>query len=322
MLFRSEKKLDEMPDNKHLQKQMMLIHSAQITTIHSFCLSVIRNHFNVIDLDPSFRIADDAELTLLKADVIEELLEEYYDKAEKEFTTFVECYASGKSDAALEDLILQLYSFSMSYPWPSEWLQQQKEQFNISNVEELRETEWMKGLLAYIQSMTCDLESRNAQALEIALESDGPNMYEEALLEDQRLIQGLMSAKTYHDYAVLLDNLKWKALSRAKGDDVDPAKKEQVKSIRDEVKKIVTDIKKNYFYQSEEEMLDDMQNVAPVMKVLIDLTVDFAAKFAKAKEEKNLVDFNDLEHFALNILVRREGGEAVPSHVADRKSVV
>ena len=312
-----EKKLDSIPDNKHLQKQMMLIHSAQITTIHSFCLNVIRNHFNVIDLDPSFRIADEAELTLLRADVIEELLEDRYEKAEEEFTTFVECYASGKSDTALEELILQLYHFSMSYPWPMDWLESQKDSFSLDSVESLQQTEWMKGLLNYIKSMTGDLMCRNKQAKEIANGIAGPYMYDEALQEDQLILRDLMEAESYHQYSEILDNLKWKALSRKKDEDVDPTKREQVKAIRDEVKKAVTDIKKNYFYQSEEEMLTDLQNVAPVMKVLIDLTIEFAGRYARAKEEKNLVDFNDLEHFALNILVKKEEGVVVPSHVAD-----
>ena len=312
-----EKKLDSMPDNKHLQKQMMLIHSAQITTIHSFCLNVIRNHFNVIDLDPSFRIADEAELTLLRADVIEELLEDRYEKAEEDFTTFVECYASGKSDTALEELILQLYHFSMSYPWPRDWLESQKESFCLDSVDRLKETEWMKGLLDYIKSMTGDLMCRNEQAREIANGIGGPYMYDEALQEDQLLIRDLMEAESYHQYSEILDNLKWKALSRKKDEGVDPTKRDQVKAIRDEVKKAIVDIKKNYFYQSEEEMLADLQNVAPVMKVLIDLTIEFAERYARAKEEKNLVDFNDLEHFALNILVKKEDGVVVPSNVAD-----
>ncbi|WP_310604008.1 UvrD-helicase domain-containing protein [Anaerosporobacter sp.] len=312
-----EKKLDSMPDNKHLQKQMMLIHSAQITTIHSFCLNVIRNHFNAIDLDPSFRIADEAELTLLRADVMEELLEDCYEKAEEGFTTFVECYASGKSDIALEDLILQLYRFSMSYPWPMEWLELQKISFDLKSVDDLQETDWMKGLLNYIKSMTNDLMCRNEQAIELAYATGGPYMYDEALQEDKLLIRDLIGAKSYHEYADILENLKWKALSRKKDEAVEATKREQVKAIRDEVKKAVTDIKKNYFYQSEEEMLEDIQHVAPVMNVLIDLAIEFAERFAKAKEEKNLVDFNDLEHFALRILVKREEGNASPSNVAD-----
>lgn len=312
-----EKKLDSMPDNKHLQKQMMLIHSAQITTIHSFCLNVIRNHFNVIDLDPSFRIADEAELTLLRADVIEELLEDRYEIAEEDFTTFVECYASGKTDTALEELILQLYHFSMSYPWPLDWLESQKKSFRLDSVESLQETEWMIGLLNYIKSMTGDLMCRNEQAREIANSIGGPYMYDEALQEDQLMIRELLEAESYHQYSEVLENLKWKALSRKKDEDVDSTKREQVKAIRDEVKKAVVDIKKNYFYQSEEEMLTDLQKVAPVMKVLIDLTVEFAERYAGAKEEKNLVDFNDLEHFALNILVKKEEGVVVPSNVAD-----
>ncbi|WP_167958678.1 UvrD-helicase domain-containing protein [Anaerosporobacter faecicola] len=316
-----EKKLDQMPDNKHLQKQMMLIHSAQITTIHSFCLQVIRNHFNVIDLDPSFRIAEDAELTLLRVDVMEDLLEDCYEKAEEDFTTFVECYASGKSDSTLEDLILQLYQFSMSYPWPHEWLEERKQQFAIHSIEELQGLDWMKGLLSYLKSMTLDLVRRNEQAIGIARSVAGPHMYEDALLQDAILLQDMLSARSYNEYAQVLASIKWKALSRAKDEEVSDEKREQVKAIRDEIKKAVTDLKKNYFYQSEEEMLCDLQAVAPVMNVLLDLTMEFGKRYAKAKEEKNMVDFNDLEHFALNILVKKEeNGEVIPTSVADELS--
>ncbi|HEX3020774.1 MAG TPA: UvrD-helicase domain-containing protein [Lachnospiraceae bacterium] len=312
-----EKKLESMPDNMHLQKQITLIHNAQITTIHSFCKSVISNHFNVIDLDPSFRVGDDAELKLLQSDVMEEMLEDYYGEATEDFTTFVESYASGKSDAALEELILQLYHFSMSYPWPLDWLEGIKKSFDIVSLEELEQTEWMKELLLYIKAMTQDLASRNQQAIAICTEFGGPYMYEDALRSDEELIYSLLQATTYQDYANLLEGVKWARLSSKKDEAVLPQKKDSVKAIRDDIKKLIQDIGKSYFYQSEEEMLVDLQKVGPVMKVLIDLAIDFSERFARAKEERSLVDFSDLEHFALNILVRREDGEVVRSHVAD-----
>src|SRR5690554_6727826 len=117
-----EEKIAYEPANLHLQKQMMLIHNAQITTIHSFCLFVIRNYFNLIHIDPSFRVANESELVLLKSDVIENLLEDYYEKEDEDFLYFVECFASGKTDDVIEELILKLHNFSMSFPWPEEWL--------------------------------------------------------------------------------------------------------------------------------------------------------------------------------------------------------
>jgi ATP-dependent helicase/nuclease subunit A len=152
-----EKKLAEMPENVHLQKQATLVHNAQITTIHSFCLNVIRNHFNTIDLDPSFRIGEEAELTLLKSDTVDDLLEKYYEEGSEEFLDFIESFTSGKSDEAAADLILRLYEFSRSYPWPEEWLLEKQKTFNVANMEEMMSSDWMKALVSYLQAISEDL---------------------------------------------------------------------------------------------------------------------------------------------------------------------
>ena len=115
-------RLEADPGNEHIQKQSALLHNAQITTIHSFCLSVIRDHFHAIDIDPGFRIGDEGELLLLRTDVMEGLLEEYYQKDDSEFEQFVETFAQGKTDAGIEDYIMQVYSFSQSNPYPHQWI--------------------------------------------------------------------------------------------------------------------------------------------------------------------------------------------------------
>lgn len=116
-----EKKLEESPDNEHLQIQATLVHHAQITTIDSFCLNLIRSHFNLLDLDPSFRIGDEGELMLLRQDVMGELIEDSYTSGGEAFTRFVETYATGKSDAGIEDYIMQVYTFAQSNPYPDVW---------------------------------------------------------------------------------------------------------------------------------------------------------------------------------------------------------
>lgn len=312
-----EKKLLEMPDNLHLQKQITLIHSAQITTIHSFCLNVIRNHFNQIDLDPSFRIGDEAELKLLKSDVIADILERHYEKAEEDFVSFIESYSSGKSDAVIEDLILQLYSFSMSYPWPEDWLCEKKELFQITSLEEMQGSEWMKSLMEYLEAVIHDIQIKNGEAISISNEADGPYPYIDALLSDREMIEQLKNANSYEEYANIFESISFARLSSKRAPEVSPSKKETVKAIRDEIKKSLNDISKNYFFQSSDEMLKDIMGVKTVMNVLIDLTIEFAEEYAKLKEEKNIVDFNDLEHFALRILVDNNESELKPSLVAD-----
>jgi ATP-dependent helicase/nuclease subunit A len=319
-----EKKLSEMPDNLHLQKQMTLIHSAQITTVHSFCLNVIRNHFNTIDLDPSFRIADDTELILMKSDVIAELLEKYYEEGGEDFLNFIECFSTGKSDAAIEELVLKLYQFSMSYPWPFDWLEERKDIFLISTIDEMNQSVWMKTLLNNIVLSVNDLIKKNDSAIAICKESDGPAAYLAALISDSQILHELLLLRDYESFQKALAEFNFMRLSGKKEEGVSEDKKTKVKLLREEIKKAVTDVKKNFFFQTQEEMLKDIQAMRLPMEVLINLTKDFAEVFADKKAEKNLVDFNDLEHFALQILVRKteEGGENVliPTPAADELS--
>lgn len=149
-----EKRLEAEPENEHLQKQQTLIHSAQITTIDSFCQYVIRNYFHQIDLDPAFRIGDEGELKLLKGDVVRELLEERYAAEDPEersrFIEFVEAYATGKSDVGIENLILQLYEFAVSYPYPKRWLTECMEPYRAQTENALEDSPWMRYLLDYV----------------------------------------------------------------------------------------------------------------------------------------------------------------------------
>ena len=117
-----EAQLAVRPGDAHLERQATLIHTAPITTIHSFCLSVVRDHFHVIGIDPGFRTAEEGELKLLKKDVLDEMLEACYDEADEEFLAFVERFGTGNNDRKIEEIILRLYEYSRSYPQPEKWL--------------------------------------------------------------------------------------------------------------------------------------------------------------------------------------------------------
>ncbi len=301
-----DKKLQESPDNRHLQRQISLLQSAQITTIHSFCLNVIRNYFHRIDLDPSFKIAEESEITLLKSDVISDILERWYEEGREEFHDFVESYSYSKSDLPIENLILQLFNFSMSDPWPKAWIARMRRRFEISSLQELNETSWMYEILDYVKEVLGDLLKKNSQAIDICNEAGGPTVYEAALLSDRSILESLKQAKTYEEYAKLFPGITYDRLSNKKEEGVQPWKKDRVKELREEVKKGIKDLTGQYFFQSPEEMLADHQAVGRVMQVLFDLTIEFMEEFAKKKEEKNLIDFNDLEHFALKILVEEK----------------
>ena len=304
-----DEKLRNEPDNTHLQRQMSLLQSAQITTIHSFCLNVIRNYFYRIDLDPSFKIAEESEITLMKSDVIADVLERWYEEGREDFHEFIESYSRSKSDEPIEDLILKLYDFSMSNPWPKKWLRDMEEFFSVDSMEDLTSTIWMKELIQYVGVIVKDLKKINQRALEICGEAGGPSAYSTALLSDRNILQGLEEASSYHEYAEIFQGISYARLSNKRDDTVLGWKKDQVKALREVVKKGIKDLTNQYFYQAPDEMLKDLMAVRKVMRVLFELTLDFMEEFAKKKEEKNLIDFNDLEHFSLEILVEEKDGQ-------------
>lgn len=315
-----EEKLRKEPDNLHLQKQVSLLQSSHITTIHSFCLNVIRNYFHSIDLDPSFKIAEESEITLMKSDVMQEILERWYEEGREDFHAFIESYSYSKSDTPIEELILQLYHFSMSDPWPKQWLRLKQKSFEIDTLDKLNDTKWMSELLYYVKAVIEDLLHKNQEAMDICNENSGPSAYITALVSDRDILQKLRQASSYEEYEALLASLSFARLSAKKEEGVDPSKKEEVKVLREEIKKGLKDITNQFFFQSSEEMMKDIQAVQKVMQVLFELSIEFMDEFSIKKEEKNLIDFNDLEHFALRILVEEKEGVKQPSLAAQELS--
>lgn len=304
-----ERELEQNPEDEHLLRQMTLIHNAQITTIDSFCLYVIRNHFHEIELEPNFRIADEGERKLLKEDVLQQVLEQNFEQPSEAFVNLLEGYASGKKTDAINAMISQLFEFSRSYPWPNEWLESCVKGYEISSVKELNEAEWMQPLVDYIHKMCQDMVKRLKEALILTEEDDGPLMYESAIQNDLAMHEKLAFAQTYTELYEGMETLSYEALSRKKflGD---KEKQEQVKSIRKQVKDATAKIKKQFFFADPEHMVEQIRQTKPMVEELVRLTMEFAEAFAKKKQEKNLVDFGDLEHFALEILVDEETKKA------------
>ncbi len=317
VLLAIEKKLSEEPDNVHLQRQEALIHHALITTIHSFCLSVIREHFHTIDLDPGFRIGEEGELKLLKKDVLAELLEEEYAKKDADFLQFVERYVTGRDDKKIEELILQIYEFSRSYPNPSAWLQSCVEAYAVENEEALFQSTAGKLAKENIQRYGKDAIDLLETGIRLCEEPDGPYMYREAL---EKEAEGWKYFLASEDWAQMLERKraaegeKLKA-NRDKG--VSKELSEAVKDIRKQTKGLLGEITKSYLFQSPEEMVADMRLGKTAVEELVRLTEAFAKAFEEKKRSKNVIDFGDMEQLALQILTEEKNGKFVPSLVAE-----
>ncbi|MFW5667972.1 MAG: helicase-exonuclease AddAB subunit AddA [Acetivibrio ethanolgignens] len=292
------------PDNVHLERQVALVHNARITTIHSFCLGVIRDYFNEIDLDPGFRLGDETELLLLKGEAMEAVVEAFYAEKSPGYLSFVESYAAGKRDESIEKLVYRLYDFAMSYPWPKLWIEGQRKNFSVEKEEDFFEADWQKELVGFLKTEIRDCLEVNKTALELAGMSDGPYMYEAALLSDAEQLERLCKAEDYPSIGHFLERISWAKLSAKKDDCVDTEKREAVKLLRDSVKKAINGLKEKYYFQPMEEMIADIKKAAPAMNAFLDLTLAFMEAYQEKKEEKNLLDFNDMEHYALKILTK------------------
>ena len=311
-----EKKLLEYPEDEHLKQQATLIHNAQITTIHSFCLSVIRDHFHAIDIDPGFRIGEEGELKLLRHDVLEEMLEEKYQEGSKSFLDFAAAYSTGRDDKKIEDLILKIYEFSRSYPDSEAWLESCVEAYRIPDVETLEKSSFMQKVIADIRKNLEDARELLAQAEMIALSPDGPAVYEATLDKDMQVIEELSAIRSYEKMAEAFTNVKWARIAANKDQTVLEEKIEQVKKIRELVKGIVKNISGQYFYESPQELVEDLKMCAPAMEELGNLVRLFGEKFEEQKRAQNIIDFSDMEQYALRILTEKSEDGFVPSKIA------
>lgn len=315
-----EKALERQPEHSHMQKQQTLLHNAQITTIHSFCLYVIRNFFHRIELDPDFRVAEEGELKLLKSDVLDQVLEEYYKEAKPEFLALSETIATGKNDLPLKETVLKLFEFAMSYPWVEEWLEDCKRPFQAKNMEEFESLPLAEELLSYFNSIAGQWALQMKICRNLSREEDGPLMYEELLTKEAQAMESIAKCRSYSQYYEKIRGFSFGRLPAARKFDGDPAKKERVQKLRNEVKNSVKKITEQFFFQSPEQMLWDMKKNRPSVDMLIQVTLSFMQKFAEKKREKNMMDFNDLEHFALKILVEDTAGKPSKTALELRKN--
>ncbi|MCM1104788.1 MAG: UvrD-helicase domain-containing protein [Clostridium sp.] len=312
-----EKKLRETPENEHLQKQSALLHNAKITTIDSFCQSVLRNHFELADLDPAFRVADENEIRLIREDLLEELLEEKFAAGGEEFLLFADAYQGRGRDGRLENSILELYEYASGFPWPEDYLALCAAGYEIETPAQLAEASWMKALLGELRESAEELADYIEAALAVCREPEGPIAYEKALLSDADALAALLHERTYDDLHNILHNWKKEALARVKSGSCDEAKKQRVMDIRKKVYAELDKLTRQEVVLSAEELCRLLAACRPAVRMLVGLTEEFTVRFREKKRELNIVDFSDLEHEALHLfLEKKEDGTLMPTPTA------
>lgn len=311
------RQLEKEPENTHLQKQSSLLHNAQITTIHSFCLFIIRNSFNEIGLDPGFRVADEGELKLLKQDVLSDLLEEQYQEKKKEFIDCVEYFTGGSTDRLLEEYISRLYEFSVSYPWPEEWIKNCARDYNTASVSELENSDWCRFLVNYIRVIMEQCIKSLDAAIRICDRPDGPYMYSPVLLKEREMLEQLLEPDSLQTCYEAFEKIVFGRLPAKKDETVNPLCRERVQQIRKEIKKQLEDIRSAYLLLPPEQVIKKMQNASGSVEELLHLVIAYMRKLEEKKRQENIIDFHDMEHLALHILLRKdEEGNICPTEAA------
>lgn len=304
-----ENALEQDPYNQHLQRQLTLVHNAQITTIDSFCIRILRDHFHKIDLEPGFRIADEGELKLLREDVCEAVLEDFYQKADPEFLRFADSYSGAKNDLQIKEMILKLYNYAESYPWPKEWLETCVQQYEAANEAELEEKSWIRDFLSYLNVRVEDLITAQEKLLELTQESDGPYMYEASIADDLRQLENLRKCEHFSQWQAAISAIDFKNIGRSGKYEGSVAKKDAVMSGRKRMKDQIDKWKKTIFATMLEVQLERLTQTSKMVRMLVTLTQAFSDRFQEEKQKKNMLDFSDVEHNALRVLVDSETKE-------------
>lgn len=300
--------LDGNPGSKRLQRQLTLLHKANITTIHSFCLEVIKNNFHCIDLDPNFRIADETEALLMKNETLEELFEEMYehDTLRDEFMRLVECYGGSRDDQSLQNMVMSLFEFVQSHPWPEIWLHNSTEAFNQPEGSDFGCTAWAKILIKSVRIELAGLLNSMQKAMDTIKAANALIPYLAVFQKDISGIDSLISscAGSWDELCRSFASMEFDRLP-ACGKDADKNVQEQVKGVRSEVKDRLRKIREDIFLFDSSYINRDLKSLYPLVKCLSALVLLFGEKYSAKKKGKSLLDFNDLEHLCLNILTEQ-----------------
>lgn len=316
------KALSETKDPR-VERQLALLPSAQISTLHAFCQHVIRKYFYTIDLDPAFSIAGEEELNLLRRQVLEDVFLSYYEDDEKASILYplADMFGSDRGDDILMDTVSRMYTYARSLAWPEHWLKEAARAYDVAPDAAIDDMVWagpIKDAVRRILEEDAHLYDgvlyhlRQREAFAPACDT---------FVAEQAALRQAAQARSWNDLSRFVRAIDFPRLkSLRKLSDDDKAVWERCKKVRDDVKKdVIKTLQSVYFSATPEEWLDGMRAMKPVMDGLVTLTLDFAKAYGAAKKEKGWIDFSDLEHFCLQILLAPDASpeHPVPSAAAE-----
>lgn len=301
--------IDTHPEDEiYIRKQLQNVPRANISTMHSFCMEILRRNFHIIDIDPSFRIASQTLVQILKSEAMSELMETKYEEEDEDFLSLVDSYGGKRGDQNIEALINMTYSFIQSQPYPLKWLKEKSEEFNIDE-NKFNESLWAKAIK---EDITIKLEGARLAALEgirLCNFEGGPKPYEEALRSDIDLIEDIEAAlneslEIYYSKISYVSFQRMKTISKKMKEDLDENLIIKVKDLRDSLikKNGIEKLKKSASIRDFKRQIKELKDMYPLMKSLKETVGDFDRIYKEKKSHEGVLDFSDLEHYALNLL--------------------
>ncbi|MEA1960404.1 MAG: helicase-exonuclease AddAB subunit AddA [Bacillota bacterium] len=294
-----------------LRKQLNLLNRASISTLHAFCIEVVRRYFYLINVDPRCKVADTVESELLKKEALEETFEFFYEQGDDLFLELVEMFGDSKDDQSFQEMILRLYSFMQSQPSPWDWLQESIDTFAARSEEEFAGCAWVRSVEDQIRLQLNGARDLFQLAMDLSLLDGGPLDYEPALQNDLQIVDDLLHALNQGLTMMLpaIASVKHSNLKRIKSEEVQEELKNECRALRDEGKKTITEVKQFFGTKTLLEYQQDMQSLHPYMEYLYQVVERFSLRYQEKKNQKGIVDFNDMEHYVLTILSYPEAAQ-------------
>lgn len=316
-----EKAIEVNPKSVNLRKQLTLLNRAAISTLHSFCMDVVRKYYYLIDIDPGFRIADETEIQLMRDEVMDELFEEEYAKQDNEaFFSLVDSFTNDRSDDDLQKIIRDVFDFAMANASPKGYLNSLMAMYDVDENTPILELPFASVLMYDIDLKLQGAKGLLEQGLMLTKLPSGPAPRAENFIGDIQFVESLISAKNESWDALhsMIQKIPFSRAKVCKGDQYDPDLLEKAKKLRDKAKKILTDLQTELFLRKPQSFLRDMKELKPHVETIVELVTSFASRFSAVKKEKGLVDFSDLEHYCLQVLTEKlaEDGSRIPSDAA------
>ncbi|MBQ8281628.1 MAG: helicase-exonuclease AddAB subunit AddA, partial [Lachnospiraceae bacterium] len=313
-----EKVCSEEPENRYLNTQLQKLSYADITTIDSFCLKVVRSYFFVTDIDPNFRMADSSEADILLYDAISEVLEKEYECADTGFMNFMSTYGGTRNDNEITELVKKLIRVSGSYPWQRDYINNLAEMYYADSDDQFIESALAQDIVEYSRLIINDCIDMIKKAYSLSLTDELLKKYSECLDDDMTILKTIAAGKSYRDIKAGLESCSFKRAPSIRNAEVDEDALATIKLLRDMMKELLKKLTAEYYSIEVSRIIEDNKKLRPYIDSLARLTLRVLDRYEEIKKNRNIMEFSDVAHAALDILVTKgEDGSAIPTIYAE-----